>query len=69
MSIVAHLYNFFIGVDTHARKHVYTIITNTGILVATGSFPTSRAGIKRALTWAGRWTKGTAEGLVDFTTG
>ena len=63
MSIVAHLYNFFIGVDTHARKHVYTIITNTGILVATGSFPTSRAGIKRALAWAGRWTKGDLDTL------
>ena len=63
MSIVAHLYNFFIGVDTHARNHVYTIITNTGLLVATRSFPTSRAGIKRALNWAGRRTSGDLDTL------
>ena len=58
MSIVAHLYSFFIGVDTHARNHVYSIVTNTGILVETRSFPTTSAGIKRALTWAGRRTSG-----------
>lgn len=63
MSIVAHLYSFFIGVDTHARNHVYTIITNTGILVETRSFPTSRAGIKRAMAWAGRRTDGDLDSL------
>jgi transposase len=63
MSIVAHLYSFFIGVDTHARNHVYSIVTNTGILVETRSFPTTSAGIKRALTWAGRRTSGDLDTL------
>ncbi len=63
MSIVAHLYSFFIGVDTHARNHVYTIIANTGALIDTGTFPTTQAGIKRALSWVGRRTYGDLDTL------
>lgn len=63
MSIVAHLYSFFIGVDTHARNHVYTIITSTGALIDTGTFPTTSAGIKRAMNWVGRRTDGDLDTL------
>jgi transposase len=63
MPIVAYLYSYFIGVDTHAKNHVYTIITNTGILVATRTFPTTAAGIKRAMTWAGKRTDGDLDTL------
>ncbi|MGC2939525.1 IS110 family transposase [Brevibacterium sp. FAM 24638] len=63
MSIVAHLYSFFIGIDTHARNHVYTIITSTGALIDAGTFPTTPAGIKRAMSWVGRRTDGDLDTL------
>lgn len=59
MSIVSHTHPFVIGVDTHARNHVYAIIsTTTGELLDTGEFPTTSAGIGRAIAWAGRRTGG-----------
>lgn len=60
---VAKTYSNIIGVDTHARKHVYAILTNTGEHLETREFPTTEAGIKRALTWAGRRTGGDANTL------
>lgn len=57
MSIVAHSYPFVVGVDTHARNHVYAILTAcTGELISTQDFPTSPAGIQRAMSWVGRRT-------------
>lgn len=57
MSIVAHSHPFVVGVDTHARNHVYAIIAaTTGELVDTKDFPTTSAGIKRALAWVARRT-------------
>lgn len=57
MSIVAHSYSFVVGVDTHARHHVYSILTaSTGALLATRQFPTTAAGINRAITWVTRRT-------------
>lgn len=57
MSIVAHSHSFVVGVDTHARNHVYAIIAaTTGELIDTKEFPTSSAGINRALAWAARRT-------------
>ena len=36
MSIVADLHPFVIGVDTHARKHVYTsLAAATGVVIDT----------------------------------
>lgn len=59
MSIVAHTRPFVIGVDTHARKHSYAILTPaTGALIATNEFPTTPAGMKRALNWVARLTRG-----------
>ena len=59
MSSIAHTRPFVIGVDTHARNHVLSIIeAATGIPVATRQFPTSKAGLNRALAWAGRRTGG-----------
>lgn len=57
MSIVAHSHPFVVGVDTHARNHVYAIITAaTGALEDTRDFPTDAGGIKRALEWVARRT-------------
>lgn len=55
---VAKTYSFVVGVDTHARKHVYAVLTNTGEHLETRDFPTTETGIKRAITWAGRRTGG-----------
>lgn len=41
MSIVAHAYPFVVGVDTHARNHVYASLASaTGELLETREFPT-----------------------------
>ncbi|MGJ3404933.1 IS110 family transposase [Glutamicibacter sp. Je.9.36] len=64
MSIVAHSHPFVVGVDTHARKHVYALIdTTTGALLETMDFPTSAAGINRAIAWVSRRTDATANTL------
>lgn len=64
MSIVAHSYSFVVGVDTHARHHVYSILAaGTGALLATRQFPTTAAGINRALTWVTRRTDAHADTL------
>jgi len=61
MTIIAHSYPFVVGADTHARRHVYAIADCTaGEHLETRDFPTTSAGIKRALTWAGKRTGGDA---------
>jgi len=47
---VAKTYSYLVGVDTHARKHVYAIISNTGEHLETLDFPATGTGTKRALT-------------------
>ena len=57
MTIVAHSHPFVVGVDTHARNHVYAIIsTPAGELPETRDFPTTGAGINRAIAWVARRT-------------
>jgi len=57
MSIVAHSHPFVVGVDTHARKHVYAIIEpTTSELLETRDFPTTSTGINRAIAWVARRT-------------
>ena len=59
MTIVAHSHPFVVGVDTHAKNHVYAIIaTGTGELIETQDFPTGSAGTGRAIAWVGRRTGG-----------
>lgn len=58
MTIISHLYAFVVGVDTHAKNHVYSVLTHTGEHADTREFPTNKAGLKRALAWAGRRTGG-----------
>ncbi|MGO2081840.1 IS110 family transposase [Glutamicibacter arilaitensis] len=63
-SIVAHSYPFVVGVDTHARNHVYAIIdSSNGALLDTQSFPVTMGGISRAISWVGRRTEGNADTL------
>lgn len=57
MVIVAEKYGHVIGVDTHARTHTLTRIdTRTGQIRGPEAFPTSAAGLKRALGWVTRET-------------
>src|SRR3954462_8835562 len=57
MTIVAYSHPFVVGVGTHARKHVYAIIaTAGGERLETREFPTTGAGINRAIAWVARGT-------------
>lgn len=59
MALIADTYPYVVGVDTHARSHTYCLIeSERGAIVDTASFPTSLAGIRRALTWLMVRTKG-----------
>ncbi len=59
MTIVAQTRPFVIGVDCHARTHTYAIIdASTRRQVACEQFPTTPAGIARALAWVGRRSDG-----------
>ena len=62
--IVAHTHPFVVGVDTHARNHVYAILAaNTGALLESRDFPATGAGINRAIDWVARRTDGSADTL------
>ncbi|MCZ9880588.1 IS110 family RNA-guided transposase [Arthrobacter sp. B2a2-09] len=64
LSIVAHSHPFVVGVDTHARNHVYAILdTTNGALLDTQQFPTTTAGINRAIKWVARRTNADADTL------
>jgi transposase len=59
MTIVAHAHPFVIGVDTHARTHTLAVlVAATGELIATEQFPTTDAGLNRAIAWGARRTGG-----------
>ena len=59
MAVVAHTRPFVVGVDTHSRNHSYAIlISTTGERVAAKQFPTTSAGLKRAVDWASRLIEG-----------
>jgi len=57
MTIVADVYTHIVGVDTHARTHTYAVLdTRTSAVEATDVFPTTLAGMRRAITWIKRRT-------------
>jgi transposase len=59
LTIVAQTRPFVIGVDCHARTHTYAIIeARAKRQIACEQFPTTPAGISRALAWVGRRTDG-----------
>ncbi|MGH3350553.1 MAG: IS110 family transposase [Nocardioides sp.] len=58
MTIVADLFRFVVGVDTHAATHTYTILESSGRLIDQQQFPTSPAGLARAIDWIARRTEG-----------
>jgi hypothetical protein len=55
---VAEEYDRVVGVDTHAATHTMSLlIAATGAVVEHRNFPTSAAGLRRALTWIGNRTQ------------
>ena len=55
MSIVADHYTSVVGVDTHAATHTYALIESpSGKLIDQKTFPTTPAGLRRAIAWIGR---------------
>lgn len=56
MSIVADNFTYVIGVDTHACEHHYSIIDTKGVILDEQPFPTTTAGLQRAVAWIGRRT-------------
>ena len=64
MTIIAYTHPFVIGVDTHADNHALSILAMPhGEVVDDAEFPTTSAGMARALEWAGRRTGGDLEAL------
>jgi transposase len=65
MPIVAEQYRFVVGVDTHAATHTFAVIeATTGRLVTHDTFPTSTAGLTRAVSWIARHTGGDVEATL-----
>lgn len=55
--IVSELYQFVIGVDTHAATHTLAVLTAAnGLVLTTDTFPATAPGVARALTWIDRRT-------------
>ena len=66
MSIVAELFDFVVGVDTHARSHTLAVVDATnGAERHRSTFPTSPVGLARALSWIRRRTIGTVLVVVE----
>jgi transposase len=54
---IADTFDLLIGVDTHAASHTFALISaTTGAVADTQDFPTSPAGLRRALAWIQRGT-------------
>lgn len=57
MPIVSDQYGFVVGVDTHAATHSFSILDcSTGLFTDEQTFPTTDAGLSRALAWVRRRT-------------
>lgn len=63
MASIAHTHPFVVGVDTHTKHHVYTLITPIGHVLGTKTFPTTSQGITRALSWIAKATGGDMDTL------
>lgn len=68
MTIVAELFEHVVGIDTHARSHTYCLVhSRSGAVVDTASFPTTKAGTARAISWILRRTQGSVLAAVEGT--
>lgn len=68
MTIVAEHFQHVVGIDTHARTHTYCLLHSaSGAVVDTATFPTSKAGNARAISWILRRTHGSVLAAVEGT--
>lgn len=66
MTIVAELFDTVVGVDTHARTHSLAVVdARTGTEQQSATFPTSPAGLARAVAWIGRHATGTTLTVME----
>ena len=66
MPIVANTYRYVVGVDTHAATHTYAVIDcATGAVLDEATFPTTPAGLGRAIGWVERRTLISSGGDLD----
>jgi transposase len=65
MPSVSEVYEFVVGVDTHAKVHQYAIVRAvTGEVIDEAGFPTTGSGLLRAVAWIGRRTGGDLDGVL-----
>jgi transposase len=65
MPSVSEVYTYVVGVDTHAKVHQYAIVdAATGTVIDEAGFPTSGAGLGRAVSWIGRRTGGELDAVL-----
>lgn len=65
MSSVSEVYEFVVGVDTHAKVHQFAIVkAKTGEVIDQAGFPTTGPGLSRAVAWIGRRTRGDLDGVL-----
>jgi transposase-like protein len=68
MAIVAELFDHVVGVDAHARSHTFCIIhCRTGAVVDAATFPTTKPGLARAMTWVRKRATGRLLAAVEGT--
>lgn len=68
MSIVAETVEHVVGIDTHARTHTYCLVhARAGAVVDTATFPTTKPGNARAITWINRRSRGSVLAAVEGT--
>jgi hypothetical protein len=67
-SIVAETVKHVVGIDTHARTHTYRLVhARTATVVDTATFPTSKSGNARAISWITRRSQGRVLAAVEGT--
>lgn len=65
MTIVADTFAFVVGVDTHAATHSFAIVAcPSGRIIDEQRFPTTGAGLARAVSWIARRTGGDLDGVL-----
>ena len=63
-AIVAEKYQFVVGVDTHARKHVAVIVNNLGVVVAQTEMKVTTASMQQFTGWAMTKVGGDIEAIL-----
>lgn len=68
MATVNQTFDYVVGVDTHARTHTLAVLhAPSGSLVAMAEFPTTPAGLRRAIAWTQRRAPGPTLAAVEGT--